>query len=115
MLNIALILLSANAFAAIRETGGSSPAPRAVVIQSHFINGRFDTQGVRLALNLIARFVSANHVTAFTQRTEDQFADRKYMCIDFASSNTAWKAQQIFNQQLVAHPALEVVTKSRCR
>lgn len=98
-----------------RETGGSPPAPLAVVLQGHGKDGVFDLQGRNKALALIAKHVSEDRVVVFAQRPDFQYPDRTYSCIQYRNYNDTVAAAREFAQLLASHPSIEIVSNSSCR
>lgn len=105
----------AQAAAGPSVSGGGAPAPLAVVIQGHLVDGAFDQRGHAIAAKLANSHLQQGLAEVITKRAEDQFPDRTYMCIEYKSYEDANNASDQFKDALNAHPSLEVVRNSYCR
>jgi len=99
---------------ATRETGGESQAPRAVVIQGHLINHKFDIIGWQKARKLAAKHLAEHHAVFFTEAKKFQYPDRTYMCIEYKNNNDFNVATLLFKRLLANNDSIEVVENTRC-
>lgn len=115
IISISCFMFSLNA-SATRETGGTQAAPTAVVIQGHLQqNGAFDLEGWNKALMLLDQHTSEGRVVVSTQREEDQYPDRTYLCIEYKNYYDFMEASEEFKQLLADNLSIEVVQNSSCQ
>lgn len=96
-------------------SGGVPPAPRAVVLQGHLSPSGFDLVGRSKALSLAATHLVDERVLAITQRSEAQYADRTYVCIEYKTNEEAQLASDEFKSLLAKHDSIEVVWNGTCK
>ncbi len=114
-------LASISAFAVGPElgpsvSGGSPPAPMAVVIQGHLTEqGVFDEEGRKAALEVAGRHLVEDRLEAVAQRSELQSDDRTYLCVQYKSYSDTESAIADFKTALAGHPSFEIVSNTKCK